>query len=310
MLTSAATDPELRELPTRLEAPDLIRAFRIMYLSRRMDDREILLKRQNKIYFQVSGAGHEGIQTAAGMALRPGHDWFYPYYRDRALCAWRWASPPRRCCCRPWARKPTRRRAGGRCPRTGVRHGCTSSRHRRPPARSCCRQWAARDATAIWTGDRTRSRWSPPAKAPPAKASSGRRSTGLPGTLPVLFLVEDNGYAISVPVEEQTAGGNISRLVSGLPEPARFSAATAQISSPPTRPWRKRSKYCRRERMARRWCTPPASGLIRIRCRTTKGFTRPTPSARRKRARPDRDVSRVVDRRRRAGSPRPGAVDA
>src|SRR5712672_3793650 len=85
MATRPAPTPKTRP-SARLEKSDLLEMFRLMLLSRRLDDKELLLKRQNKIFFQVSGAGHEAVLVAAAKVLRPAYDWFYPYYRDRALC--------------------------------------------------------------------------------------------------------------------------------------------------------------------------------------------------------------------------------
>ena len=76
---------EVPELDPQLTRGQRLALFRTIYAARRIDDREIAGKRQNKVFFQINGAGHEAIQAAAARCLRPGYDWFFLYYRDRAL---------------------------------------------------------------------------------------------------------------------------------------------------------------------------------------------------------------------------------
>jgi 2-oxoisovalerate dehydrogenase E1 component len=214
MLTSTSVSA----LPTRLGREDLIKAFRTMYLSRRIDDREILLKRQNKIFFQISGAGHEAISAAAGMAMRPGHDWFYLYYRDRA-CALALgvtteemmegavgadADPASGGRQMPshWGAK--RLNIVSTSSPTGTQFlqavGCADANRRLDPDSDAI--------TIVSTGD--------------GATSEGEFFESLNiaclERLPIIYLVEDNGYAISVPIERQTAGGSISKLVTGFPD--------------------------------------------------------------------------------------------
>jgi len=200
-----------------LEPEQLIRAFRTMHTARRLDDREMALKRQNRIFFQISGAGHEAVQVAAGMVLRPGQDWIYPYYRDRALCLTVGVTPYEMLLQAVGAAED---------PASGGRQMPSHWGHPKYNIVSASSPTGTQFLQAV--GCAEASRYGREANGEITLVSGGEGSTSegefwealnaaCLKSLPVLFLIEDNGYAISVPIECQTAGGNISRLVAGFP---------------------------------------------------------------------------------------------
>ncbi len=211
-----------------LSAETLVQMYRTMYMSRRIDDKEIQLKGQNKIFFQISGAGHEAVLVAAAQAMKPAYDWFFPYYRDRALMLGLGMTAQEmlfsavgaevdpnshgRQMPSHWGHKDLNVPSQSSCTGSQALHavGAAEASYRASLVKGLQDKidgFKGDEVVYMSVGDGTTSEgewWEALNSACNMK-------------LPVIFVVEDNGYAISTPVEVNTAGGDISKLVAGFP---------------------------------------------------------------------------------------------
>ncbi len=216
------------ETPTfrGLDRKSLLEMYRVILLSRKIDDKEIQLKRQSKIYFQINGVGHEAVGAAMGQVFRPGHDWFFFYYRDRAASLALGITPLEMLLQAVGARDEPQ--SGARqmpshfsSPRLHIANTSSPTGTQFLQACGCAEAglyaaacgtlagvpFASDEVVVVTTGDGTTSEgefWE-------------SVNTACNRKLPVVYVVEDNGYAISVPVEVNTAGGSISKLLASFP---------------------------------------------------------------------------------------------
>ncbi len=264
LAVSSAHAPTGMDASGRLSSQELIQIYRLMYLSRRIDDREILLKRQQKTFFQISAAGHEAFQVAAGLALKPGYDWFFPYYRDRALTLTLGVPPTDmflqavgagtdpasggRQMPTHWSSRELNIVSTSSSTATQILHavGCAEAgryftKHPEAAQRVEGDYRAFRDVT--FHGDEVVL-----ACIGEGSTSQGEfweaLNTASNRKLPVIFMVEDNGYAISVPVEVNTPGGNISRLVANFPN-FHFEEVDGTDPEESLRAFQRATEHCR-----------------------------------------------------------------